>query len=48
VDIDPHGSALILVGGIWIEIQEGKNYPRKSKKVKTFHVAKFWMFSFEG
>jgi hypothetical protein len=33
---------------IWIRIQKGKNDPQKEKKVKTFHVFKCWMLSFEG
>ncbi len=56
-DPDPHGSALIWVGGsgsafklrIQIRIQEGKNSPQKVlKKVQNFHVLKCWMFSFGG
>jgi hypothetical protein len=45
VDPDPFGSALIFVG--WIRNKEGKNNPRKGKKVKKFHVLKYWVFSFE-
>jgi hypothetical protein len=26
----------------------GQNDPQKKKKVKNFHVFKYWMFSFEG
>jgi hypothetical protein len=29
-------------------IPEGKNDPRKYKKVQKFHVLKCWIFSFEG
>jgi hypothetical protein len=31
-----------------IRIQKGKKDPQKLKKIKTFHVLKCWMFSFEG
>jgi hypothetical protein len=31
-----------------IRIQEGKNDPKKEKKVKKFYVLNCWMFSFEG
>jgi hypothetical protein len=35
---------------IRIRIQEGKNDPQATKveKIKTLHVFKYWMFSFEG
>jgi hypothetical protein len=32
----------------WIRIQECKNDLQMYKKVKNFHVLKFWMFFFEG
>jgi hypothetical protein len=41
---DPHGSALILVGWIWIRIWANMTF----KKVEKREVLKGWMFSFEG
>ncbi len=53
----PHGSAMILVGWIWIRILIGNEDPdpgrqkkthKISKKFKKFHVLKCWTFSVEG
>jgi hypothetical protein len=47
---DPDPDWMRIQSGPWIRIriQEGKNDPQKFKKVKTFHVFKCWIFSFEG
>jgi hypothetical protein len=58
VDPDPHGTEMILVGWIWMQlcmgmriwiwIKEGKNDPQKLKKVEKCHVYKGWLFCFES
>jgi hypothetical protein len=43
IRIDPHA-----ILSCWIWIQKGKKLTHKKKKIKNFHVLKYWMFSFEG
>jgi hypothetical protein len=47
---DPDPNSIRIQSGQWIRIriQEGKNAPKKEKKIKKFHVSKCWMFSFES